>query len=211
MPTDHLVPPTWLTPERWQRLLIAASFRQLDVSLVAENIIDPHNISAMMRSAEAFGIQNLEVIGQSEEFRGHPKTSSSAREWLTINISKSTEECLSRLRSEGKRIFATRLDPTAISIYSVDWTQPCAILLGNEHAGVSDQAAALADETVYIPMVGLVQSFNVSVASAIVLAELYRQRFQAGLYDGEMRENRKELLFQWLAREAEKRGRNGRN
>jgi tRNA (guanosine-2'-O-)-methyltransferase len=206
MPEENLVPPAWLTPERFRRLSTAASLRQLDVSLVAENISDPHNISAMMRSAEAFGIQHVEVIGQPDEFRGHPKTSSSAREWLTIGHPAGVAECFTQLRSRSQKIYVTRLDSVAKSFFDVDWTQPCAIVMGNEHSGVSDAAVELADESVYIPMAGLVQSFNVSVATAIILAELYRQRAKAGLYDGEMRENNNHLLDTWLAKEAENRG-----
>lgn len=197
--------PQWLTQERYRRLVEVSARRQTDVSVVAENLTDPHNISALMRSADAFGIQTVDVIGQPEEFQGHPKTSSSAREWLTIRNHPTIQSCFQKLRSEGKRVYATRLDPQAKSIFAIDWTVPCAIVMGNEHSGVSEAAARLADEAVYIPMVGMVQSLNVSVATAVILAELFRQRLAAGLYGSEMREKQQALLQDWLERETAKR------
>lgn len=196
----------FLSPERRQRLSEVASRRQLDVTVVSENIHDLHNVSAIMRTADAFGVGTIDVIGQSEGFLGHPKTSSSARLWVEVRTHDSTPDCFSRLKEDKKRIFVTRLDPQARSIFEVDWTKPCAIVLGNEHSGVSDKAAALGDESIFIPMAGMVQSFNVSVAAAIILTELYRQRSVAGMYQPDLTPQRQALLAFWLDREAQRHG-----
>lgn len=188
-----------LTSQRLERLRQVASQRQLDISVVCENITDPHNVSAIMRSCDAFGIQTLDVIGGSEEFTGHKKTSSSAKKWVTVRSHADVKSCFDMLRQEGKNIYVTRLDPQAESFWSIDWTQPCAIVLGNEHAGVSDEALQRADGSIYIPMKGMVQSLNVSVAAAIVLAEISRQRGkQAATLENE------ELFNEWLSREQTK-------
>lgn len=188
-----------LTPQRLERLRQVASQRQLDISVVCENITDPHNVSAIMRSCDAFGIQTLDVIGGSEEFTGHKKTSSSAKKWVTVRSHTDVKSCFDMLRQEGKNIYVTRLDPQAQSFWNVDWTQPCAVVLGNEHAGVSDEALQRADGSIYIPMKGMVQSLNVSVAAAIVLAEISRQRGKpAATLENE------ELFNEWLSREQTK-------
>lgn len=193
----------FLTPERQARLQSVASQRQLDVSVVCENVDDPHNISAIIRSCDGFGIQQVEVVGESTRFRAHAKSSASAREWVDVRPWTSLEECFAQLHEEGKTIYVSQLDPAAKNIYEIDWTQPCALVLGNEHAGVTEEIARLGDQTVYIPMSGMVQSFNVSVAGAIMLSELSRQRHEAGLYEPWRSPQQEELLHRWLERELE--------
>lgn len=196
---------SFLTPERATRLWEVAARRQLDVSVLCENLHDPHNISAIMRTAEGFGIPIIDVIGKGSEFSGHPKTSSSAKEWIQIRNHETVREAVDQVRSEGKKLVVTALQKDAQSIFETDFTQPCAIVMGNEHAGASEEIIALADEIIYIPMVGMVQSLNVSVATAVVLTELFRQRKMAGMYDNEMDEEKRKTYEQWVAREAEKR------
>lgn len=196
--------PAFMTDERWKRLNDVASRRQLDVSVVCENIHDSHNVSAILRSADAFGIGTVDVIGGSKEFSGHPKTSSSARLWVDVRHHETVQECFARLRSEEKKIYVTRLEPHAKQLFEIDWTKPSAIVLGNEHSGVSDAAASEADEMIYIPMVGMVQSLNVSVAAAVCLAELFRQRSAGGFYNPLLSNARQQLLNRWISRETEK-------
>lgn len=203
MDAHDLNPEAFLTPERLARLQSVAGTRQMDVSLVCESIHDPHNISAILRSCDAFGVPRVELIGQSEQFRGHAKSSSGARDWVELRAWEDTAECFAQLHEEEKTIYVSVLNPEAVDFYSLDLTKPCAIVLGNEHAGVSEEAVRLGDQTVYIPMTGMVQSLNVSVAGAVMLSELFRQRTQAGMYEPMTNHHQGELYERWLEREME--------
>ncbi len=169
--------------KRRGKLLAVLSHRQPDLTIVMENIHDPHNVSAMFRSADAVGIVQAQLLYTKEKFpKIGKKSSSSANKWVERRRFSSVKECYAQLRSEGFVILATRLDERSRSIYSFDLTSPAALVFGNEHSGVSDEAAALADATVMIPMMGMIQSLNVSVACGVCLFEAMRQRSQAGKY-----------------------------
>ncbi len=158
--------------------------RQPDLTIVMENIHDPHNVSAMLRSADAVGIREAQLIYTTTKFpKIGSKSSSSANKWIPRRKFGSVGECYERLRSEGFTILATRLDEKAKQLFDFDLTAPTAFVFGNEHAGVSDEAATSADATVYIPMMGMIQSLNVSVACAVTIYEALRQRMAKGYYD----------------------------
>jgi tRNA (guanosine-2'-O-)-methyltransferase len=111
------------------------------------------------------------------------KSSASAFKWVDKEKYKSIEECYADLRKDGYKIFASSLTENSKNLYELDLTQKVAIVVGNEHRGVSDSSAELADEVFLIPQFGMVQSLNVSVATAVILYEAMRQRLQKGLYD----------------------------
>lgn len=159
------------------------SRRQPDLTLVMENIHDPHNVSAMLRTADAVGIHEVQLVYTTQKFpRIGSKSSSSANKWIGRRKFHSIPECYDTLRREGYQILATRLDESAQQLYRFDLTVPTAFVFGNEHAGVSDEAADLADATVFIPMMGMIQSLNVSVACAVTVYESLRQRLASGKY-----------------------------
>lgn len=175
--------------------------RQPDLTVVMENIHDPHNVSAMLRSSDAVGIHEVNLIYTSAKYpKIGSKSSSSANKWIGRRKFPSVAECYAQLRSEGFQILATRLDENARQLYEFDLTKPTAFVFGNEHAGVTDEAANSADATVYIPMMGMIQSLNVSVACAVTIYEALRQRMKKGYYndprfDQKMLEKLKE---EWL-------------
>jgi tRNA (guanosine-2'-O-)-methyltransferase len=186
---------------RKQKIHSVLTRRQPDLTLVMENIHDPHNVSAMLRTADAVGIHEVHLVYTTQKFpRIGSKSSSSANKWIGRRKFHTIPECYDALRREGFQILATRLDESAKQLYSFDLTKPTAFVFGNEHAGVTDEAAQHADATVYIPMMGMIQSLNVSVACAVTVYEALRQRMAAGLY-AESR-FRRELLDQleaeWL-------------
>lgn len=169
---------------RRAKILSVLSHRQSDATVVIENIHDPHNVSAIFRSADAVGIPEVQLVYTNTEFpKIGKKSSSSANKWVGKRRFRSVEECYDTLHAEGFKIYATRLDEAARSLYDVDLTEKIAIVMGNEHAGVSDDAARLADGTIMIPMMGMIQSLNVSVATAVTLYEMLRQRTAAGKYN----------------------------
>ncbi len=171
------------TARRLQKMERVLRNRQLDLRVVCENIHDPHNVSAILRTCDAAGVGMVHLLYTHEEFpQLGKKSSASAKKWIDIQRHRSFEELQQALHRDGMTIYATHLGERAISIYDVDWTQPSAIIMGNEHRGVSDEALAIADANVYIPQFGMIESLNVSVATAIILYEAVRQRLQANQY-----------------------------
>ncbi len=175
--------------------------RQPDLTVVMENIHDPHNVSAMLRSSDAVGIYEVNLVYTTTKYpKIGSKSSSSANKWIGRRKFSSIPECYQQLRKEGFQILATRLDVNAKQLYEFDLTLPTAFVFGNEHEGVSDDAALLADATVYIPMMGMIQSLNVSVACAVTIYEALRQRIQKGYYSNPRFDEQqlKKLKEEWL-------------
>jgi tRNA (guanosine-2'-O-)-methyltransferase len=158
--------------------------RQPDLAVVMENIHDSHNVSAMLRSCDAVGAATAHLVYDIEEV---PEIaggiSVSAHRWLDLRRHASIADCYGELRAGGLAIYATTLGEFSHDLYNLDLTQPTAFVFGNEVRGVSDEAARLADGTVFIPMMGMVESLNVSVACAVSLYEALRQRRLAGRYE----------------------------
>lgn len=174
-----------MTPERHQRLTSVLNKRQANITIVLENVFDPHNISAVMRTADAVGLQDIYILNTKipRHKKWGAKSSSSAAKWLTIHQFENAGECFSSLRKRYSKILTTHLSSDAVGLYEIDMTQPIALVFGNEHSGVSDEIRALADGNFIIPQVGIIQSLNISVACAVTLYEAMRQRTNAGLYN----------------------------
>jgi tRNA (guanosine-2'-O-)-methyltransferase len=155
--------------------------RLTDLTVVIENIHDPHNVSAILRSCDAVGVQRVELLYTSEPFpRIGRKSSSSAGKWVDRRTHRSVDECYTFLRAEGFVVWATSLSERAGSLYDLDLTARVALVFGNEHRGVSADAAQKADGLFKIPMRGMIESLNVSVACAVSLFEALRQRLASG-------------------------------
>lgn len=172
-----------MTERRREKILSVLRHRQPTLTIVMEDIHDPHNVSAMLRSADAVGVMEIQLVYANERFpRLGKKSSASANKWIHRRKFASIEECYTALRDEGFTICATRLGVKSTSLYSLDLTKKTALVFGNEHRGVSEDASALADVNFQIPMVGMIQSLNVSVACAVTLYEAHRQRLDRGEY-----------------------------
>ena len=172
-----------MTEKRKEKILTVLRCRQSDLTVVMEDIHDPHNVSAMLRSADAVGVLEVQLLYVHEKFpKLGKKSSASATKWITRRSFKSISDCYDQLRRDGYRIYATHLGKKSKSLYKLDFTKKVALVFGNEHRGVSDEAAKLADANFQIPMVGMIQSLNVSVACAVTLYEAFRQRQMAGQY-----------------------------
>ncbi len=166
--------------------------------LVVEEVKNPHNISAILRTADAAGVQHICIIDPlGDGFEVNEAISTGAEKWLTVERFYSAKLCFEKLKERGFRIAATTLEGKPTSIYDYDFTQKVAIVLGNEKRGVRQKTLAMADDRIIIPMRGMVQSLNVSVSAGIILFEAVRQRLQAGLDDPlpdeEMEELRRRL------------------
>lgn len=168
--------------EKIQKVLRA---KQTGLTVVLENVDDPHNVSAVLRSCEAVGILEicLVYLDESRFPQLQERSSATSRKWMNFRKFLSIEDCFSELRQEGKKIFTTHLNSESKSLFELELTQPVALVFGNEHDGISETALALADGNFLIPQVGMIQSLNISVACAVSLYEAFRQRNLAGMYE----------------------------
>lgn len=174
-----------MTPERQERVLAVLKKRQPNLTVVLENVFDPHNISAVMRSCDAVGIQEIYVLNTRipPHKKWGPRSSSSADKWLSIYQFTNVVDCFAALRSKYDIILTTHLGSDAVPLYEVDFTRSIALVFGNEHDGVSNEIREKADGNFVIPQVGMIRSLNISVACAVTLYEAFRQKNKAGHYD----------------------------
>ena len=190
-----------MTPERRDKLITVLSKRQPDLTVLLENVFDPHNISAVMRTCDAVGIQEVYILNTKipRHKKWGARSSSSAAKWLTVHQFENATECFSSLRKRYSKILTTHLSSDAVGLYQIDMTQPIALVFGNEHSGVSDEIRALADGNFIIPQVGIIQSLNISVACAVTLYEAFRQKNNAGHYNRDDMDHfmKQGLLKEW--------------
>jgi tRNA (guanosine-2'-O-)-methyltransferase len=198
-------------PERKEKVVNVLNRRQPDIAVVLENVNDPHNIFAVMRTCDAAGIQNLyilnNIIGKHRNLdRLGKRSSSGAKHWLTIHEYEDTAACMQEVKDKYQNVYATHLSEEATSLYSLDLAGPVALVFGSEAKGITECLSYCTGNFV-IPQVGMVQSLNISVACAVSVYEAYRQRELKGYYNGEARissEERAELSKKWkLYRENE--------
>jgi tRNA (guanosine-2'-O-)-methyltransferase len=187
-----------MTPERYNRMLSVIKNRQTNLTVVMENVNDPHNISAVMRTCDAVGIQDIYVLNTriaKHDYFG-VKSSSSAAKWLTVHQFTNVADCFAALRKNYNKIYTTHLSTDAVSLYELDFTDSVALVFGNEHDGVSAESIAMADGNFIIPQLGFIQSLNISVACAVSIYEAYRQKMAAGHYSKQsMTMDRQETLL----------------
>jgi len=174
-----------MTPERKEKLLNVLSKRQNDITVVLENVFDPHNISAVMRTCDAVGVQDIYILNTRipRHKKWGTRSSSSAAKWLTVHQFENAAECFNSLRQRYSTILTTHLSSDAVGLYELDLTKSIALVFGNEHSGVSEEIRALADGNFIIPQAGIIRSLNISVACAVTLYEAYRQKNKAGHYN----------------------------
>jgi tRNA (guanosine-2'-O-)-methyltransferase len=190
-----------MTPERALRIKTVLDKRQDSLVVVLENVFDPHNISAVMRTCDAVGVQDVYVLNTRipRHKKWGAKSSSSAAGWLTVHQYEDADECFGALKKQVDRIFTTHLGGDAVSLYDMDLTGRIALVFGNEHSGVSDEILPYSDGNFVIPQVGIIESLNISVACAVSLYEAFRQKTVAGHYGrhGLSPARYRELLSEW--------------
>ena len=192
-----------MNPIREKKIRDVIRQSQPDLTVVLENIFDPLNISAVLRSCDAVGVREVFVVYTKEylDKRGlvlGKKTSAGAFKWIDVYVFDDLTECFRRVRERYGRILATYLTETAPSLYSLDLSIPTALLFGNEDEGISAEALAMADGNFLIPQAGFAESLNISVACAVTLFEARRQRAALGYYADKPRltPGQQERLFQ---------------
>lgn len=169
------------TSERIERVRRVLAHRQADVRVVLENVTNAHNASAVMRTCDAAGVPALDLISPNPELvRPNKSISTRADKWLEIAVHATSAACLEPLKKAGYEILATHLRKDSVLYTDIDFAKPIALVFGSESEGISDQALAYADKVVRIPMLGMVQSLNLSVSVAVMLYEALRQRMLKG-------------------------------
>jgi tRNA (guanosine-2'-O-)-methyltransferase len=188
-----------MTPERFAKLQRALDRRQPDLTVFMDAVNKSHNISAIIRTADAVGVQRLHAISENGSMHRHHMISGGAKHWVGITLHKSTRAALTALRAEGWQLVAAHSSEKSRDYRELDYTKKVAIMVGAELVGLSDAAAAAADHHVVIPMHGLGTSLNVSVAVGAILLEAERQRLAAGFYERPRLtpEERERTLFEW--------------
>lgn len=183
-----------LTPERKARIDRTVQNRCFSVVPVLEDLFDRGNVSAVLRSAEAFGLGQVHLIQKNERFKESQRTTAGADKWVEVQQWKSTRDCILSLKQQGLQIVATHLSSNSVPIAEINFSKPTALVLGNEKEGISPEMQSLADHSVVIPMKGFVQSFNISVAASIAFYHLTLDREKRRGSTGDLTEEQKEIL-----------------
>ncbi len=189
----------FMNPNRFSKLTTALRRRQPDLTVLMERVHKSHNLSAILRNCDSVGVLEAHAVPPPEGLDIHGHTSAGTSKWVKVVRHVSTEEAIAALHDRGFHVLAAHPGPDAHDFRAVDYTRPTAIMMGAELLGLSNEGLALADERVVVPMVGMVHSFNVSVAAALLLFEAFRQRQAAGMYDVSRLDpsDYERILFEW--------------
>ncbi|RUO63902.1 tRNA (guanosine-2'-O-)-methyltransferase [Pseudidiomarina planktonica] len=173
-----------MSPERFARINALLDTRQPDLTLCLEGVHKNHNLSAVVRTADAVGVHEMHAVWFDRKGRVAGGTAMGSQNWVRVHHHQepTSTNTLRDLQAQGMQVLVTHLSDTAIDFREVDYTRPTCIVMGQEKHGVSAESIAAADHQIVIPMVGMAQSLNVSVAAAVVLYEAQRQRELAGMY-----------------------------
>ena len=172
-----------MIPRRYERLKQVLSKRQADLTVITEDVHKPHNFSAIIRTCDAVGVFEVHAVNSNSEMPTYSTVAKGSDKWVNLRTHDRLENAIAQLHQKNIKIYAAHLSDKAVDYRSLDYTKPTAILMGAEKHGVSNLAADLVDGHIIIPMFGMVESLNVSVATAVILFEAQRQRLAAGMYD----------------------------
>lgn len=172
-----------MTPERFRRISAVLNRRQPDLTVVTDEVHKGRNLSAIIRTCDAVGVDSIHAVMPAEGYQVFNGTSASADKWVEVNHYSDIREPVERLRQQGYQLVAASLSASAVPFREVDYTRPTALVLGAEVKGLSDYSVANVDSQVVLPMMGMVESLNVSVACALILNEAQRQREAKRMYD----------------------------
>ena len=173
-----------MTTERREKINSLLYKRQNDLTVILENVFDPHNISAVMRTCDAIGMMEMYIIKSKlpTRKRWNDRSSASANKWMVVHYFEDTKSCFEAVRKKYNQIYCTHLNEAAKGLYELNLTHPTALVFGNEHEGVTEEALSYCNGNFIIPQVGIIQSLNISVACAVSMYEAFRQKELAGHY-----------------------------
>ncbi len=201
-----------MTPERNSKIIDVVNHRQPDLTVVMDNVKKQHNLAAISRTCDAVGIPEIHAVTDLDLIKMSDKAAGGCGPWVKVNIHRSIDDVYNNLREKGYKILATNFSEDALNFRMCDYTESVAIVVGEEIEGITEEAVKKADSSIVIPMFGMVQSLNVSVAVSAILFEIQRQREGAGLYDvcrfseKEYRKKRFEYSHSRVAKKLRERG-----
>ena len=190
-----------LLPRRFERLRTVLDRRMGDLTLLLEHVEKPHNLSAILRTCDAVGVLEAHAVCREGRPLTFNSTAQGSQKWVPLQVHADANEAIAALRGQGFRLYGTHLGTAAVDYRRCDFTGPTAFVLGAEKWGLSPATAAGIDQAIVIPMRGMVQSLNVSVAAAALLFEALRQRQVAGrvpqMGEGVDPQRYRRQLFEW--------------
>lgn len=172
-----------MNAQRFARIQEMLAARQHDLTVCMEQVHKPHNVSAVIRTADAVGVHEVHAVWPGNRMRTMVSSAAGSNSWVQVKTHRTINDAVDHLKGQGMQILATHLSDKAVDFREIDYTRPTCILMGQEKTGITQEALDLADQDIIIPMIGMVQSLNVSVASALILYEAQRQRQNAGMYN----------------------------
>ena len=190
----------FLTPARQEKLECILSNRTDALTVVLEDVYYAQNISAVIRTAECFGVQNVHIVENLHRYEVNPRIVRGAAKWIDVHQYRGSDpsrQCINKLKAQGYRIYATTPDHASIGIEKVNLDHKCAFIFGTELTGISQSAVALADESIHIPMSGFTESFNISVTVALILQYAKKALIQSGVNMRLSEERMQEVKFDW--------------
>jgi len=196
-----------MTPERKARIEQIAARRQPDLTVFLERVHKAHNVAAILRTCDAVGVMEAHAVPPTGGIPPLNHTAQGAQRWVGLHRHHDAAAGLRQLKEKGFSLYAAHFSERAVDFRQPDYTRPTTIVLGTEKFGVSEEARAECDGEIVIPMMGMVQSLNVSVATALILYEAQRQRQAAGMYEPRSLEQEpwKSLAAGWIRRDLERR------
>lgn len=188
-----------MTPARLQKIKAVLDTRQPDLTVVADEVHKGRNLAAIVRTCDAVGIDTIYSVRPKAGYRPYRGTALGSQKWVQVELWDAVDQIADHLAGQGFQLLTAAIGPGAVDFRSIDYTIPTALILGSERDGASEAALHVAHQKVSIPMMGMVQSLNVSVACAVILAEAQRQRSEAGCYQARRLadEQYQRRLFQW--------------
>jgi tRNA (guanosine-2'-O-)-methyltransferase len=193
----------YITPHKKSVMEKVLSKRTRFLTVVLEDIFKPHNASAVIRTCDCFGLQDIHVIEKTQEYKVNPYVTRGASQWVDLHKyhrkeGSSVDVCFENLRSKGYKIYGTSPSTSSMSIYDLQPTEKLALVFGNEHEGISEEVKSKADGLVYIPMLGFTDSFNISVSTSVFLYDLVKKAESLGNPDYYLTDQEKnELRLKW--------------
>ena len=188
-------------PRRFKRIKSVLNRRIQNLTVLVEGVSKPHNLSAILRTCDAAGVFEANFICNKNEVKTFNSTAQGSQKWVKLNNYSSSIDAAKKLKKKGFKLFGTTLNKKSIDYRKLDFTQNTCFILGAEKWGLSEDLISEVDECIYIPMYGMVQSLNVSVAASILLFEAIRQRDRRGLLpkngEGIEKEKYEKTLFEW--------------
>jgi tRNA (guanosine-2'-O-)-methyltransferase len=201
---------TPLTEHREKKFRNAIQHKQPNITVIFDNVVDPHNIYACMRTADSIGLIEMYSINTGKRFQRKLKegkrSGASAKKWIQLHEFDSYEACFEVVKRKYQKVLGTFLGENSADLYSLDLTESVALVFGNEQFGISEEAKKFCDGNFVIPQKGMIESLNISVACAVTLYEAYRQRASAGMYGEKslMTAAEKEQMYEaWIAKKEE--------